>query len=362
MTGRKIKIGVFSFNHDEFCEWHDSRYKAIRTPHTVERGEFLSKLTTAPREWFFDNFGDTTCNYAFTDLLTGIKAAPENDDRTKDLTSLRARMAKLCATDDVYTVIPASRVAGREGIYQETGHLHMAVYCAIIDGVITLEEEITHFIPLHWTVKVSRRVSSIPFFIQKINSHDNKADFVKDAHLNRMEMANSNLMNYSDHIISKNGTTLVKALTGKSRLLDLFSAELEGPLFKAYLDSTVNDHNDFANLSVEANRLMDQGLIGRVKVNNTQVGFTIGFLVRIKQYIEEGMLTQEQAVSLIREKMVNPNALNDREKRALSNTARMIYNVPLVDLNISVTHTAARHRFVGQIFAVECFNNREGYI
>ncbi|MGL5013720.1 MAG: hypothetical protein ACRC6V_05435 [Bacteroidales bacterium] len=354
-----MSVGPFTFDHTEFCNWHQGRYKQIRTQGTEESNSFLVKLNLAPSELFFHNGTDVTCNHTLSSLIMTVKPAPENDIRTTDKLSIKARAGKLSITDDVYTVVPVSNIQGRSGLFQETGHLHIAFYCAIIDGVIEVDDGVEGFIPTHWTVKVSRNTPTVPDFVSKINSHDNKADMVTNIQFNRMQMAASNLENYSIHKLAKGGATLAKDLTGNASILGLFSCEVCGPLFKAYLDSTREDKNHFNALQ----RAFEQVVAAvpdfpKPKSEHTQGGFTIGFLSRMKQYVLEEDLVLEDAVTLIRDKMSATVSLGPRELAPLMNSVRLMYNLQTVDVTFGSSHVAMRHKQLGKAFAVACFNHR----
>lgn len=321
-----MKVGPFSFVHDAFCKWHDTRYQAIQEEGSQEHLEWLEKLAQTPPHIFFNNTDDPTASSTLVELVTQVASAKENDLRTKDKASLRKRMAKLSTTDDVYTVVPVAEVIGRNRLQQETYHLHKAVYVAIIDGVVMVDPELQSFIPLKYTIKVSRKAYSEEEFVSKINSHDNKSDVVTDAQVNAMLLGQMAMDKYNDHPLVKYGNSAVKKWKVKS-VVAAFSDEIVGHLFRGYLDNTDGSHN-FPSMERSIEKLLEEGRIEARGKGYAQAGFARGVVSRLLMAIEEEVLTKEEAVALLIKKMRVPADLSVKERLYLDNAARLTYNVP----------------------------------
>lgn len=362
MRFKKTTTGAFSYYHSDLATFHDTGYKNIRNMVEPDYSNFLARIQEFPVDVWFDNSHDETCNMTFIDVLTEIQPSPENDDRTKDQISQKKRMPKLSLADENYTTIPTCQKEGDNTWYQETYHLHLFVYTAIIAGVIDLDPEVKNVIPMFYTVKKSSRRTTDDGMIQRINSHDNKSDILSDAELNAMDLVKVGMDSYVDHKCVKNGTTLHKKLLGRSATArDVFEHPYKGLIFKTYLDCTDGSGNRFPSSLREEECLMERQLVNKLKPESFQSGFTEGYLGRAIQYYEEGELTLEEVCTMMQQKLRVPQSLNEEEKGHLKDAVCLTYGLQPTRY---LTSTNMRDKFIGygRLFCTANYRSFKGLI
>lgn len=349
MAKKSMKIGPFTVSHQAWAEWHNTRYKAIEDENSPEHAEFLEKLENMNPSMFYNTSEVGPVNMNFIELVTKCQSAKENDIRTVDQRSMKVRGEKISLADNTYLHVPVTRVVGRTKPQLETFHFHKAMYVGIVDGVVSVDEGVTGVIPTHFIVVMSRFTKTPEELVQALKKHDNKDDIVTDAQVTKMKLGQMSLSHYGEHKLVKNGTSAVKKW-GVKNPAEAFAHPIVGPLYRAYLDNTVDNGHNFSTMTRAIDTLVERQRVFEIGVGYSQAGFARGVIQRLSMAVIEEVLTVEEAVNLLSVKMNAVSSLTTQERSYLENAARIMYNIETDGYDDVLPNRVDAHHDLGSRF------------